>query len=264
MKTELDGKSRWHLSTIADKAADTARKLGLGLEVTEFCVASNMDQDFDTWQPVAKRNIQGIKQLVLHAPFSELCPAAIDPLVVDVTRRRLRQAYELACSLGISRMVVHSGFLPVVYDRGWFVERSVLFWKDFVNSIDGSFQLLLENAFEDGPGLTLNIVREVADPRMCLCLDVGHANTKTKNQPVEQWAEEMAGWLAHVHIHNNFGVEDSHYLPGIGSIDMPQLVERIFQLSPRATMTLECRDAQGAVDWLIAYGYADEYCAPGD
>jgi sugar phosphate isomerase/epimerase len=260
------------LSTIAADAEEVARRFGLGLELTEFCMASNMDQDFDTWHPVALEKAQGIRHLTFHAPFSELCPAAIDPLVVDVTRRRLRQAYELACSLGISRMVVHSGFVPVVYDRGWFVERSVLFWKDFVNSIDDGFQLLLENAFEDGPSLTVNIVREVADPRMCLCLDVGHANTKTRNQPVEQWAEEMAPWLAHVHVHNNFGVEDSHYPPAIGSIDMPRLVDRIVELSPRATMTLECRDAQAAVDWLIAHGYvhgyvhgyAQGYCAPGD
>ena len=73
---------RWLLSTIAADAAPVARSYGLGLEITEFCMASNMDKDYQEWSAVAFEKANGIKMLTLHAPFYELCPAAVDPLVL--------------------------------------------------------------------------------------------------------------------------------------------------------------------------------------
>ena len=50
----------------------------------------------------------GIDRFWFHAPFAELCPAAIDPKVRQVTMERYRQAVATAQSLGICRLVIHS------------------------------------------------------------------------------------------------------------------------------------------------------------
>ena len=52
------------------------------------------------------------ERTVLHAPFNELHPAAIDPLAKDLARHRMEQAYTACKDLGVSKMVVHSGYVP--------------------------------------------------------------------------------------------------------------------------------------------------------
>ena len=112
-------------------------------------------------------------KLLVSRPFAELCPASIDPKVRAVTALRYRQAVEMATSLGISRLVIHSGFIPLVYFPEWFVEQSVVFWREFLREIPAGITIALENVMEPGPEMLVEIVRQVEDPRLGLCLDVG-------------------------------------------------------------------------------------------
>ena len=74
-------------------------------------------------------------QFVFHGPFNELTPAAIDPLVLDVTKKRYRQAVARAQELNINKIVLHAGYQPLVYYPEWFLSRSQAFWRDFVQEI---------------------------------------------------------------------------------------------------------------------------------
>jgi sugar phosphate isomerase/epimerase len=106
---------------------------GLGLEIAEFCTASNMDADFGIYEGIVAEKMAAARRFAFHAPFNELCPAAIDPLVLDIARYRYRQSFELAARLNIRKIIVHSGYVPLVYFKSWFTERSVEFWKDFMS-----------------------------------------------------------------------------------------------------------------------------------
>lgn len=48
-------KEQLFLSTIADDAAETAKRYGLGLEIAEFCTAYSMDDRFDEVKPAVAR-----------------------------------------------------------------------------------------------------------------------------------------------------------------------------------------------------------------
>ena len=65
----------------------------------------------------------------MHGPFNELTPAAIDPLVLRITEKRYRQAIRKAAELRVPKLVLHAGFVPLVYYPEWFVSRSVLLWS---------------------------------------------------------------------------------------------------------------------------------------
>ena len=121
-------KERLFLSTIADDAVQTAREFGLGVELAQFCLAENMDKTPPDVQASLDAALE-VPRRVLHAPFAELCPAAIDPLVRAVTRRRFLQAAALAKRYGAEKMVVHSGFIPLVYYPEWFAPQSAAFWR---------------------------------------------------------------------------------------------------------------------------------------
>ncbi len=89
--------------------------------------------------PAVREKMAGIDHFWLHAPFAELAPCAVDPLVREVTARRYRQALSAARQLGIRRLVIHSGYIPLVYFPEWFTEQSVAFWREFLPGGPGGY-----------------------------------------------------------------------------------------------------------------------------
>ena len=167
----MDIRQRLHLSGMDSHAPELARKWGLGLEVTDFCYAPMLDDPATL--PAVREKMAGIDHFWLHAPFAELAPCAVDPLVREVTARRYRQALSAARQLGIRRLVIHSGYIPLVYFPEWFTEQSVAFWWEFLPEVPEDMVLALENVMDETPQLMTDIVRQVDDPRLGLCLDVG-------------------------------------------------------------------------------------------
>ena len=224
-----------YLSTIGENAAELARKYDFGIEIAEFCYAANLDTDFEHWDELTRANLSGIERRIFHAPFNELCPAAVDPLITEVTRRRLEQAYRLMCNYKIKKMVVHSGYIPHLYFRDWFYNKSTEFWSEFLSDKPADFLLLLENVLEEKPDMLLDIIEKTGNERFRLCLDLGHAGGHASCLPIEQWIKQTAPYLSHVHIHNNYKNEDLHNPPGDGLIDMEAALAKTYELCPDAT-----------------------------
>ena len=247
--------SRLHLSTIGSDSRTVAVQYGLGLEIATFCTAANLDQDAAWRRATVLKDMSGLGSFWFHAPFAELSPASIDPKVRAVTALRYRQAVEMATSLGISRLVIHSGFIPLVYFPEWFVEKSVAIWTELLSEVPENMTLCLENVMEPEPRLLADIARQVDDPRLGLCLDVGHANTFVSRVPPLEWVAPMAPWLRHVHLHNNAGHNDLHDPLGQGTLAMEQVLDTVLALCPAATFTLENQDCGPSLDWLRQHGY---------
>lgn len=243
-------KERLFLSTIADDAMQTAREFGLGVELAQFCLAENMDKTPPDVQASLDAALE-VPRRVLHAPFAELCPAAIDPLVRAVTRRRFLQAAALAKRYGAEKMVVHSGFIPLVYYPEWFAPQSAAFWREFLNDVDG-LTLCVENVMETSPDALRQIAEQVNDPRLRICFDVGHAFCQSGE--LAPWLDALAPYLSHVHLHNNHGSSDEHLGLPDGTLDMAAVIRQLEALAPQATYTLEVRSARASVEWLLKEG----------
>lgn len=243
-------RENWYLSTIDERAGEVARKYGLGVEIAEYCTAWNMDEALPRVDAQVRKTISGIPRRILHAPFNELHPCAIDPKARQLARSRYARAVELARDYGCRKVVIHGGFLPNVYYPDWYVQESVTFWRDFLEQVPQDLQIVLENVLEDTPQMQLGIVRAVDDPRLRLCLDVGHAHVYS-GIPVTDWLEAWGPWISHFHIHNNAGAWDSHCPLGQGTIPIGELLARSRTLCPEASYTLELTDAQPSVRLLL-------------
>ena len=243
-------RERLFLSTIADDAVQTAREFGLGVELAQFCLAENMDKTPPDVQASLDAALE-VPRRVLHAPFAELCPAAIDPLVRAVTRRRFLQAAALAKRYGAEKMVVHSGFIPLVYYPEWFAPQSAAFWREFLNDVDG-LTLCVENVMETSPDALRQIAEQVNDPRLRICFDVGHAFCQSGD--LAPWLDALAPYSSHVHLHNNHGTFDEHLGLPDGTLDMAAVIRQLEALAPQATYTLEVRSARASVEWLLKEG----------
>ena len=246
-----------YLSTIAPDAADTAKGFGLGLEIAEYCTAWNMDEKFAETHGIVEQEIDGVSRRLLHAPFSELFPCAVDPKARDLARFRYRQAISLAKRYGAEKVIIHGGYNPRLYFSCWYTEQSIVFWKDFLKE-DPGVDIVLENVLEGQPEMLGDIMQAVDHPRLRLCLDVGHVNAYSP-VPAEEWLKKCAPWLSHFHIHNNDGTYDSHSLPGEGTIPLGSLLRTAETVCPGATFTLEVRQAAPAVLWLQERGILEDW-----
>lgn len=244
-----------HISGTDSRAAALARLWRLGYETIAFSYAPLLDDPSSL--PRAREDTAGIGRLWLHAPFAELTPCAIDPLVRDVAHRRFRQALEAAQALGIRRMVFHGGFIPHVYYPEWYVEQSVQFWQTFLHDVPPDMLLVLENVMEPSPDTLVSIVQQVNDPRLGLCLDVGHANTCVSTTPPEAWVAPMAPYLRHVHLHSNEGDTDLHGTLGTGTVPMGNVIDAVLRAAPQATFTIENQNALPSLQWLARQGYIE-------
>ena len=238
-----------YISTIAADGASVAREFGLGLEIAEYCTAWNMDERSNQVRPKVLSQIDGIPERLLHAPFNELFPCAIDPKVRELAAFRYRQAIALAKEHGAKKVIIHGGYKPRIYYPVWYVEQSISFWRGFLEA-DPGVQIVLENVLEEEPGMLRDIVKGVEDPRLRLCLDVGHVNAYSQISVLE-WLEAWAPYLSHFHLHNNDGSWDTHSPLDCGTIPMREVVDRAAILCPDATYTLELMEARASVRWLL-------------
>ena len=245
-------KENLYLSTIAPDAVPMAKEYGIHLEIAEYCTAWNMDEKFGGVDQVVRKKLDGISQSVLHAPFNELFPCAIDKKARELAADRYRQAIELAKRYGSTKVIIHGGYNPWIYYPVWYVEQSILFWKEFLKE-DPGVEIVLENVLETDPQWLLDIVKGVGDPRLKLCLDIGHVNAYSKI-PVMDWLENWAPYLSHFHIHNNDTSWDSHSPLTEGSIPMKELLEKASLLCANATFTVELMEAEASVRWMADNG----------
>ena len=238
-----------YISTTASDAQETAKRYDLGIEIAEYCTAWNMDEKFDEVHPKVQEEIAGISRRILHAPFNELFPCAIDKKARALAAYRYRQAIDLAKRYGAAKVVVHGGYNRGLYYPVWYVEESIKFWKEFLAE-DPGMQIVLENVLEEEPGMLLDIVKGVDHPNLRLCLDIGHVNAYSQ-VPLMQWLESWKDHLSHFHIHNNDGSWDNHNALYDGSIPMQEFLNRAAESCADATFTLELLEAGPSVRWLL-------------
>lgn len=253
-------RNKIYIATFSKNAISVIKKNQLNIELNHICISENLDVD------KIKNTIQdmetdikesGCKDVILHGPFTEICPGSIDQRAVNLGYDRLNEAYDVAMRLGISKMVVHSGYLPLIYYREWHLEKSVIFWRKFMSDKSSDFNIYIENVFEDDPSMMKELFDDLNDPRIHIALDIGHANVMTKKDiSVYDWIKILGKSIGHFHIHNNNGHNDLHSAIDNGNIDMKKIFEAIDEYcSKNVTITIESSDCESSVKWLSENKY---------
>lgn len=248
-------KSQLFISSFSEDAIRVARHYGLGLELDDPSYSHNLD-DFSTCEEQMKKEREeaGSPSVLVHGPFTELNPGGIDPRAVALTAHRFDQAYRVCKRLGIQNMVLHSGFVPVLYEPEWHIQESIRFWKQWLAGKE-AVKIVLENVFDPDPMILRKIVEGVASPNLGICLDLGHAHAfGSKLFSEEDWIQTLSPYLQHLHIHDNGGEGDFHQSLGEGTIPYEELFKRKELQREDLTFTLESRRAEPDVLWLLKHG----------
>jgi sugar phosphate isomerase/epimerase len=194
--------------------------------------------------------------VTVHAPFLDLNPGAIDPLIQRATARRARQALHAAGRLGARLTVFHPGYDIWRYgeQQQLWLEQSLRFWPPMLKlAARNGCLIALENIFEPEPGLLAQLLSTLASPWLGHCFDVGHWRLFA-SVSMEEWFSSLGGHLRHLHLHDNFGRKDDHLPLGEGNIDFAPLFAHLASMpaEQRPTATLEAHSQDALLRALTA------------
>ncbi|MBK5253861.1 MAG: sugar phosphate isomerase/epimerase [Peptostreptococcaceae bacterium] len=254
-------RNRLYIATYATNSLDVIKSNGLGMESNHVCMTEylNSDKIEDTYNGIVEdiERCGCADKLILHAPFTEIIPMGIDQRIVMLGMERLNEAAELAVRLGTKKMVVHTGLITDMYFDEWHIEKSSIFWSKFIENKPKDFKLVIENVFENSPKALKEIIDNINDPRVGICLDVGHANAVEKEYSAEDWISYLGNRINHFHIHNNNGErKDTHSPIGLGTIDYKSIFKSIEKnCNDEVTFTIESMNCEDSIKWLIEEKY---------
>ncbi len=256
----LDLRKKLYVATFQNNALGIAKEYGLGIEYNHTCISEALNpQHREKLISAMKKEFEsvGFESAILHGPFTEIIPAGIDHRAREMGRSRLEEAFQVCQELGVKSMVVHSGWIPFMYFKEWQAEKGAKFWTEFMADKPSDFIIHVENVLEDEPYMMASMMDYIDDPRIKICLDIGHANATTpKDIPVEKWIELLGSHIGHFHLHNNDGTCDSHGDFETGSMDMFSIFEAIEKhCSSDVTFTIEARECGNCAKWLKEKGY---------
>lgn len=182
--------------------------------------------------------------VTLHAPFLDLNPGAVDPMVRSVTQVRFRQLLHVASILKPRTAVFHGA-----YDR-WryggrediWLNNSLDTWHKVMDTAANvGMRVAVENVFDEDPGALGQLIEAIARPDFGFCFDTGHFNLFS-TVSMEAWFERLGPHLVEVHLHDNDGKADAHWALGRGTIDFEKFFRLIRKQAAIPVYTIEAHD----------------------
>jgi sugar phosphate isomerase/epimerase len=178
--------------------------------------------------------------ITLHAPFHDLAPGAVDKKILETTRQRLSQAWDLIPLFEPLSVVVHTG-----YDRKRYEERDAWLataletWTPLVKALEGTkTALAFENVYEKTPIMLKRLLTGLHTEGAGFCFDVGHMNVFSSTD-METWLKELGPFLKQLHLHDNMGDRDDHLALGAGEIPFDALFQAMKKRDLKPILTLE-------------------------
>lgn len=219
-----DSRPRIHVNVPLRMLLDTHLDLVLrhGINPEIGLNAATLDRvSPETVRPVAERLREAGLTVSLHAPFMDIRPGAVDPLIRRATRRRFEQTLAMVEVLAPRTVVAHADYddRRDWYNRDRWLEnsRQMFTWLGGAVAAAGS-RLMLENVYEERPEYLVPLLEGLAVDRVGGCLDCGHA-TVFGSGGLAVWLEVLGPWLGQFHLHDNRGERDDHLALGDGCID---------------------------------------------
>ena len=186
-------------------------------------------------------------RLTLHAPFMDMNPGAMDPMVRSVTQVRFRQFLAVAAILKPRAAVFHGAYDRWRYSgrKDIWLENSIETWQKVMDAATKiGLRVAVENVFDEEPEALQMLIEKIDSPDFGFCFDTGHFNLFS-TVTMEQWFESLGRRLVEVHLHDNDGNADSHWALGRGNIDFEKFFGLLNVNASAPVLTLEVHEKDG-------------------
>jgi sugar phosphate isomerase/epimerase len=186
-------------------------------------------------------------RLTLHAPFMDMNPGAMDPMVRSVTQVRFRQILAVAAILKPRAAVFHGAYDRWRYSgrKDIWLENSIETWQKVMETATRiGLRVAVENVFDEEPEALQMLIEKIDSPDFGFCFDTGHFNIFSR-VTMEKWFESLGRRLVEVHLHDNDGKADSHWALGQGTVDFKKFFSLLNTHVPAPVYTVEVHDKDG-------------------
>ena len=227
----------------------------IGIEAVQFYRNPDDPDRVDVVEALAAADRAGVRFHALHGLFGpDLDPSQYNPEM----QRHCLAVYErdgrIALDLGGPMVIVHpsanknhaestekSGKTEL-HEHG---ERYSALFEFLQRLADIGERLGVTYLLENLPGYfpcghdvrnMAKMIREIGSVRLRMCFDTGHAHM---TGDVADQLRRCADVVQYLHVHDNDGREDSHLVPGEGTIDWPALAVTIRSADLHAPLMLE-------------------------
>lgn len=96
----------------------------------------------------------------------------------------------------------------------------------------------LKRQFGDNPGDLINLVDKIGSEKIGICLDTGHLNTMGLFH-IADTVRNFGKRLKALHLHDNDGILDQHYLPFMGTINWKDFIYALREIGYDGYFTYE-------------------------
>ena len=156
----------------------------------------------------------------IHGAFLDVTLHSTDPLIREVSEKRVFQSMEIAKRMGVRGVVFHTnriyGLREPVYLENW-KRTNESFFRNLAEQYPAQ-EILIENMFDEAPDALLELAERLLEvPNIGVCLDYAHA--AVYGERPEEWLAILAPHIRHLHLNDNDLKEDLHLPAGTGSID---------------------------------------------
>lgn len=220
-----------------------AEKESLSYEVLELSAppALNEEGTFAEWKEWYR---DSGRVTSVHGCFIDVNPASGDALFRELSRHRCRQSCALAMELRAQNVVFHSSCLSFL--RGSYLDMWAGQCAEFYMELAEAFPLniFIENSQDIDPVPIRELMKHITDPRIGVCLDLGHVNYSSA--PLEEWLEALHERIGYLHLSDNPGGWDEHLPLGEGTVDWERAGRYLKEPGRMMPVTLETRSWQDA------------------
>ena len=204
-----------------------------------------LEDNDDGWRKIAEDAMKaaeyaGVEYVVSHAPcvnpFEKL-----DTEHYDMCVRAVRRSVEVCHILGISRIVVHTGWHES-FDRDTYYKENKRFYTEFFDLMEKyNITVMTENVhdWQDKFFVTGTDLREMVDlvdhPLFAACWDTAHANLSQRAVADGQYKciTDIGDALKGLHISDNLGDTTAHHhsWPFAGIINFDEVIQALIDVN---------------------------------
>ncbi len=200
--------------------------------------------------------------ITLHGPFYDLAPGGIDKKILQATRERLQQVFDLVPVFEPLSVVCHTGYEKKRYhevEDAW-LETTLETWIPIVEHLQGTgTTLMIENVFEKTPRILLKLFEGLDSEKVGFCFDPGHMSAFSETD-MASWLKALGPRIKELHLHDNDGTGDDHLAIGAGNIDFEFLFEYMNENRLRPIITVEAHKEKWMWQSLEALSRSKRFC----
>jgi len=200
--------------------------------------------------------------ITLHGPFFDLVPGGMDKKILQASRERLKQAFDLIPLFNPLSIVCHTGYDRKRYmdDQDQWLETAIETWTELLRGLEGSETILMfENVYEKTPNMLLRLIDGLGSEQVGFCFDTGHMNVFSETD-MDGWLKAMTPSLKQLHLHDNEGIRDDHLAIGAGAINFDSLFSYIERKQLKPIITIEAHQEQALWNSLEILSRSAQFC----